>query len=65
MAHGDQSTGVIVEAGLTAEGKETFSDPALLGLAALGLISYLIGRFVIGRRDPAKPRKWWDYRRID
>lgn len=65
MAKSDQTTGVLVEAGLTPDGKEMLSDPAILGLAALGLISYLIGRFVIGRRDPDKPRKWWDYRRID
>ncbi|WP_282098472.1 hypothetical protein [Qipengyuania vesicularis] len=41
------------------------ADPNFLWLAGLGLASYVMGRWVIGPRDPNKPRKWWDYRRID
>lgn len=60
-----ENTGVVVDAGLTQEGEDIFSDPAFLAIAGLGLASYLLGRLVLGRRDLGKPRKWWDYRRID
>ena len=65
MAQEGEATSIALEAGLTPEGWEAFTDPSLLTLGFLGLGCYALGRFVIGRRDPAKPRRWWDYRRID
>ena len=65
MTRQTETASVAVEAGLTPEGKDMLSDPHFQLIAALGLGAYLIGRFVIGPRDPNKPRKWWDMRRID
>ena len=65
MAQEGETVGLIVEAGLTQDGEAIFGDPSFQLIAGLGLMAYLIGRFVLGRRDPNKPRKWWDLRRID
>jgi len=60
-----ETTGITIEAGLTAEGQSTLSDPLVQALIVAAAISYVVGRFVIGPRDPQEPRKWWDMRRID
>ena len=44
---------------------DPFSDPRVQALIAGALLAYVIGRFVIGPRDPKKKRKWYDLRRID
>lgn len=65
MHSSGQEVTASVEVGLTPKGEAMLEDPGLILLAILGLAAYLIGKFVIGLRDPEKPRKWWDYRRID
>lgn len=68
MAEPEQEATRSIQAGLTPEGEAMLSslvEPHTMMLAGLGLIAYVIGRWVIGPRDPKKPRRWWDYRRID